>query len=63
MKEVLRMSKLSEKDRSKLQHIQEGISGTKPMDAKWIETTVSTLKQSPDIFRTMMKGKGAMMGK
>lgn len=59
----MRMSKLSDKDRSKLQHIQEGISGTKVMDTKWIDTTVGILKQSPDIFRTMMKGKGAIMGK
>lgn len=57
------MAKMSPRDRNQLQHIQEGLSGTKPMDLAWIDATVAALKSNPKIFKSMVKGKGAMMGK
>jgi hypothetical protein len=62
MKEIERMSKMSTTEREKMQMIQEGLSGAKPMDSKWIDSTIDALKTSPGMFKTMMKGKGAMMG-
>lgn len=56
------MSKLSEKDRNDLQAIQEGLSGMKPMDLAWMDKTISVLKSNPDLFKTMMKGKGGALG-
>ncbi len=56
------MSKLTNKEREDLQVIQEGLSGAKPMDYAWMDRTISILKTNPGLFKTMMKGKGAMMG-
>ncbi len=56
------MAQMSPKDRDQLQHIQEGLSGAKPLDAKWIDVTVQALKSNPDVFKSMVKGKGAMLG-
>jgi len=62
MKEIERMSQLSDKDKVKVQNIQEGLSGNVPMDDKWVRATVEVLKANPDIFKTLLKGKGAMFG-
>ena len=62
MKEIERMSKLSDKDKLRVQNIQEGLSGNVPMDDKWVRATVEVLKGNPNIFRTLLKGKGAMFG-
>ena len=62
MQEMAKMAKMTPKDRTQLQHIQEGLSGAKPLDAAWIEATVQALKTNPKVFKSMLKGKGAMMG-
>lgn len=62
MKEVERMAKLPVEDRGLLQRIQEGLSGTAPMDETWIDQTIGALKKKPALFKNMMKGKGAMLG-
>ena len=63
LKEVEKMSKMSNDDRTILQSIQEGLTGTKPIDDEWITNIVSALKNKPEIFKTMFKGRGAMLGK
>jgi hypothetical protein len=62
MQEMTRMAKMSPRDRNQLQLLQEGLSGAKPMDAAWIDSTVTTLKSNPKIFKNLVKGKGAMLG-
>lgn len=62
LQEMAKMAQMSPKDRDQLQHIQEGLSGAKPLDAKWIDVTVQALKSNPDVFKSMVKGKGAMLG-
>jgi hypothetical protein len=62
MKEVEKMSKLNTDDRNVLQNIQEGLSGVKPIDDKWINMVIDALKSKPDLFKTLFKGKGAMLG-
>lgn len=62
MQEMARMAKMSPRDRTALQHIQEGLSGSKPMDSAWMDVTIQALKTNPKIFKNMVKGKGAMMG-
>jgi hypothetical protein len=62
MKEVEKMSKLNTDDRTVLQNIQEGLSGVKPIDDKWINMVIDALKSKPDLFKTLFKGKGAMLG-
>lgn len=63
MKEVERMSKLSVEDRSLLQTLQEGLAGVKPVDAVWIDAIVDGIKNKPQVFKTMFKGKGPALGK
>jgi hypothetical protein len=63
MKEVEKMSKLGNEDRNLLQHIQEGLAGVKPIDDKWMATIIDAIKNKPEIFKTMFKGKGQMFGK
>lgn len=63
LQEMAKMAQMSPKDRDQLQHIQEGLSGAKPLDAKWIDATVQALKTNPNVFKSMVKGKGAMLGK
>jgi len=62
MKEMARMSKMSDKDRSHLTMLQEGLTGARPMDEKWQDSTIDALRSNPAIFKSMVKGKGAMMG-
>lgn len=62
MKEVEKMSKLNDSDRNSLQNIQEGLTGVRKVDDAWITSIIKTLKQKPDLFRTLFKGKGAMVG-
>lgn len=62
MQEMTRMAKMTPRDRNQLQLLQEGLSGAKPMDAAWIESTVATLKANPRIFKDLLQGKGAMIG-
>mmetsp|Transcript_10254 Transcript_10254/g.9922 ORF Transcript_10254/g.9922 Transcript_10254/m.9922 type:complete len:329 (+) Transcript_10254:71-1057(+) len=62
MKEVERMAQLTPKERLQLQTIQEGLQGLKPMDDAWLDSAISTLKESPDFYKSMVKGKGAMFG-
>ena len=61
--EMKKMSKLSDRERSQLQIIQEGLTGVKPIDDAWTVSTIKTLKSNPDIIKSMFKGKGAMIGK
>jgi hypothetical protein len=63
MKEMARMSKMSDKDRGHLTMLQEGLTGNRPMDEEWIDSTIDALRNNPAIFKSMVKGKGAMMGK
>lgn len=63
MQEMTRMAKMTPRDRNQLQLLQEGLSGAKPMDAAWIDSTVATLKSNPRIFKDLLKGKGAMIGR
>lgn len=62
MKEIEKMTQMKPKDRDKLQFIQEGLSGTKEINDAWIDQVIETLRTSPDLFKTMLKGRGAMMG-
>lgn len=62
MKEVEKMSKLGADDRNLLQTIQEGLTGVKPIDDAWIMNIVDALKNKPEVFKTMFKGRGAMLG-
>lgn len=62
MKEVERMSRLSEGERLQLQSIQEGLSGMKPMDSTWMDETIKALKANPGMFKSMVAGKGALLG-
>lgn len=62
MKEMEKMSRLSDSDRKSLQNIQEGITGVIPMDSKWIDEAIETLQSKPQLFKNLFKGKGAMMG-
>ena len=62
MKEVLKMSKLTNNERTDLQSIQEGLSGIKPCDDAWIAKTIKTLKTKPELFKNLFKGKGQMFG-
>lgn len=62
MQEVERMSKLSNKDRELLQSIQEGVSGVRPITPEWINNIVKSLKERPDVFKQMLKGKGSALG-
>lgn len=58
MKEVERMFKLSNDDRGTLQKIQEGLSGVRKIDSAWIEDIVKTLKEKPEVFKTLFRGAG-----
>jgi hypothetical protein len=62
MKEMARMATLSDKERGQIQLLQEGLSGAKPMDLSWIEQMVGALKKNPKMFKTLIQGKGSMMG-
>jgi hypothetical protein len=62
MKEIEKMANLDSKDRNTVQMIQEGLTGVRPMDNTWIDSTIAALKNNPSLFKNMMKGKGAMMG-
>lgn len=62
LKEIEKMSKLSEKDRKRLTDIQEGLSGMREMDSAWADSTIDSLKKNPALFKSMFKGKGAMVG-
>ena len=57
------MSKLSADDRTLLQNIQEGLSGVKPIDDNFISMVIDALKNKPNLFKTLFKGRGAMFGK
>ena len=56
------MSRMEPVQRERLQLLQEGLSGAKPMDASWIQSTVDTVKTQPDTIKTMLHGRGAMLG-
>lgn len=43
--------------------MQEGLSGSKPMNAEWIDATVQALVSNPDLFKGMFKGRGAALGR
>jgi hypothetical protein len=58
MKEVERMSRMSTGEREQLVLIQEGLQGLRKMDASWVSSVVDTLKKNPDIFKSLVKGKG-----
>jgi hypothetical protein len=58
MEEVERMFKLSNDDRGALQKIQEGLSGVRKIDSAWIEDIVMTLKEKPEVFKTLFRGAG-----
>ena len=56
------MSRMEPVQRERLQLLQEGLSGAKPMDASWIQSTVDTVKTQPETIKTMLHGRGAMLG-
>ena len=62
LKEMAQMSKMSDKDRLQLMHLQEGLQGSRPMDMAWIDSTIGALKTNPNVFKIMVKGKGEMLG-
>lgn len=62
LKEVERMSKLSDEERNILQTIQEGVSGVRTIDADWINKVVKAFKKKPSTFKTLLQGRGAMLG-
>lgn len=49
-------------DREQLQAIQEGLAGSRDMNDKWIADTIITIKSNPGVIKTMLKGKGEMLG-
>jgi hypothetical protein len=62
LKEVERMSQLSVEERNLLQSIQEGVAGVKPIDAAWINNIVKAFKKKPSTFKSLLHGRGAMLG-
>lgn len=62
MKEMEKMSKLSDSDRSSLQNIQEGLTGNRTIDSDWMDSTIQTLKAKPNMFKTLLTGKMSMLG-
>jgi hypothetical protein len=62
LKEIMKVSRLSTDDRERLQKFQEGLSGVRPMDAAWIDSTVDTLRNHNEIIKTLFHGRGAMFG-
>ena len=56
------MSRMEPVQRERLQLLQEGLSGAKPMDASWVQSTVDTVKTQPETIKTMLHGRGAMLG-
>ena len=63
MKEVERMGKLPVEDRLDLQRLQEGLSGVVPMDDPWIDSVVNVVKFKPHLLKSMVKGRGEMIGR
>lgn len=62
LKEVERMSKMTDSERTLLQSIQEGVAGVKPIDGEWIDKVVKAFKKKPSTFKTLLAGRGAMLG-
>eukprot|EP00597_Dinobryon_sp_UTEXLB2267_P013496 CAMPEP_0170115606 /NCGR_PEP_ID=MMETSP0020_2-20130122/11621_1 /TAXON_ID=98059 /ORGANISM="Dinobryon sp., Strain UTEXLB2267" /LENGTH=229 /DNA_ID=CAMNT_0010343259 /DNA_START=569 /DNA_END=1258 /DNA_ORIENTATION=+ len=62
MREVERMGKLPVEDRQQLQRLQEGLSGAAPMDDQWVTTAVEVIRSKPQLLKTMLKGKGQLLG-
>jgi hypothetical protein len=62
MKEVERLSRMSPAEREHLQLIQEGLSGVRPIDQAWIDSAIDMLKRQPEFYKSMVKGRGAMLG-
>lgn len=62
LKEIIKVSRLSTDDRDRLQKFQEGLSGSRPMDAAWVDLTVDTLRNRNEILKTLFHGRGAMFG-
>lgn len=62
MEQIVSMSKLSSTDRERLQNLQEGLSGVKLMDDNWIKETVNTVKNKPDLIKSVFLGKGEATG-
>jgi len=62
LKEMEQLSSFNDKEKNLLTSIQEAVGGTRPMDKEWIESIVKSLKENPKFFKTLLKGKGSMMG-
>jgi hypothetical protein len=62
MREIEKMASLPASQREKIQQLQEGVSGQRPMDDAWVDSLIDTLKTTPDLFKTMLKGQGKLMG-
>ena len=62
MKEVERMAQLTPKERAQLQSFQDGLQGVKVIDDAWFDAAIATLKTNPGLYKSMLKGKGAMFG-
>ena len=56
------MGKLPAEDRLDLQRLQEGLSGVVAMDDRWIDTVVNIVKFKPHLLKSMVKGRGEMIG-
>jgi hypothetical protein len=59
MKDVERMFKMSDNDRGLFQRIQEGLTGSRPIDSTWIDEIIQALKAKPEVFKSLFKGAGA----
>lgn len=60
--EIAKMSRMEPAQRDRLQHLQEGFMGQRPMDAAWIDETVETLTKHSKMVKDMLRGRGAMIG-
>lgn len=62
LKEMERMFSMSNDDRNVLQSIQEGLTGQRPIDNDWIDNIVMTLKNNPEVFKTLFKSGASRAG-
>lgn len=56
------MAQLTPKERAQLQSFQDGLQGVKVIDDAWFDAAIATLKTNPGLYKSMLKGKGAMFG-
>lgn len=62
MKEIEKMSKLTNSERDQVQLLQEGLSGVREMDDSWIASSIKILKSNPELIKSMFRGRGDALG-